>query len=111
MLLALVCDPQPKTEDRGSGGSGGSGASLPASEVSSCFLSLTISNHFSDVVLCFYQLQGSLSEYLDGACSLLFELLLVGHEVSSGSLYQMSQGWKNSNVFNYVCVSDQQMFF
>uniref|UniRef100_A0A3Q1JJH4 Uncharacterized protein n=1 Tax=Anabas testudineus TaxID=64144 RepID=A0A3Q1JJH4_ANATE len=50
ILLALVCNPQIRTD---------TGGSQFASE-----------------------LQALLSEYLDGACSLLFELLLVGYETS-----------------------------
>ncbi|XP_071357753.1 uncharacterized protein C12orf56 homolog isoform X1 [Trachinotus anak] len=50
MLLALICDPRPQTQNRGS---------QTGSE-----------------------LQALLSEYLDAACSLLFELLLSGHETS-----------------------------
>lgn len=36
------------------------------------------------MVFCFFWLQALLSKYLDAACSLLFELLLVGDEVSPG---------------------------
>lgn len=42
-------------------------------------LSIFLSNL---VLVCLRQLQALLSEYLDAACSLLFELLLLGHEVS-----------------------------
>lgn len=80
MLLALICDPQLKTHAEGS---------LLASEVSCYPPSLTmLFNLFSDfIVLCFCQLQASLSEYLDAACSLLFELLLVGDEVSARHVF------------------------
>ncbi|XP_040886383.1 uncharacterized protein C12orf56 homolog [Toxotes jaculatrix] len=50
MLLALICDPRPQTQTRGSQADS--------------------------------EIQALLSEYLDAACSLLFELLLLGHETS-----------------------------
>lgn len=73
MLLALICDPQ--TESRGSP------TDAEVSEVSA------VLNRLFDSMcdrLCSRQLQASLSEYLDAACSLLFELLLFGYQVSSG---------------------------
>lgn len=79
MLLALVCDPKLQTC---------SGGSLADSEVSCSCLPLL---HFNFLIFCFCQivvlaclpqLQALLSQYLDAACSLLFELLLLGHEVS-----------------------------
>uniref|UniRef100_A0A4W6BT03 Si:ch211-258f14.2 n=1 Tax=Lates calcarifer TaxID=8187 RepID=A0A4W6BT03_LATCA len=57
MLLALICDPHLQTQSQGS---------LIDSEVSCSLLTL----------------QALLSDYLDAACSLLFELLLLGQEVS-----------------------------
>uniref|UniRef100_A0A3B4WLQ3 Uncharacterized protein n=2 Tax=Seriola lalandi dorsalis TaxID=1841481 RepID=A0A3B4WLQ3_SERLL len=59
MLLALICDPRLQTQNRGS---------QVDSELQS---------------LCLCQLQALLSEYLDAACSLLFELLCSDDSVSS----------------------------
>lgn len=78
MLLALVCDPKPQTC---------TGASIADSEVS-CrpkIIHLNSSFYQIAVLVCLPQLHALLSQYLDAACSLLFELLLLGHEVSFDS--------------------------
>ncbi|CAK6978159.1 uncharacterized protein C12orf56 homolog [Scomber scombrus] len=61
MLLALICDPEPPTQNQES------------------------------LIDC--ELQTLLAEYLDAACSLLFELLLLGHEAS-----------RCASADNFLCV-------
>ncbi|XP_073336520.1 uncharacterized protein C12orf56 homolog [Pagrus major] len=88
MLLALICDPEQQTQNQGS---------LINCEVS-CSLLLTQYYYLFNpvfnvtVALC---LQALLSEYLDAASSLLFELLLLGHEASRCSSADnfLSVGW------------------
>ena len=99
MLLALICDPEQQTQNTGS---------LIDCEVS-CYLLLTwyyysLKSVFSvTVVLC---LQALLSEYLDAACSLLSELLLLGHEVSwdDSRLLLLMKGCRKRLLIWYLLV-------
>lgn len=75
MLLAVICDPEQPTQNTGS---------LIDCEVSCDLLSTQYLYLFKSVfnVTVVLSLEALLSEYLDAACSLLSELLLLGHEVS-----------------------------
>lgn len=75
MLLAVICDPEQPTQNTGS---------LIDCEVSCDPLSTQYLYLFKSVfnVTVVLSLEALLSEYLDAACSLLSELLLLGHEVS-----------------------------
>ncbi|XP_031714813.1 uncharacterized protein C12orf56 homolog isoform X1 [Anarrhichthys ocellatus] len=78
MLLALICDAELQTQNQ---------SSLVDCKVSCSPLTLmlyisSVSN-VTAVLLC--QCQALLAEYLDAACSLLFELLLLGHDASRSS--------------------------
>ncbi|KAG8005516.1 protein C12orf56 [Nibea albiflora] len=88
MLLALVCDPELQTQNQ---------ESSIDHEVSCSLLTLTLLFIISVtvVLVCLCQLQALLAEYLDAACSLLFELLLLGHEASRCSSADnfLSVGW------------------
>lgn len=66
LLLALICDPEIQNQEHDC-------------EVS-CLLFTFL--FFLTPFLIFFLLQALLQEYLDASCSLLFELLLLGQEVS-----------------------------
>lgn len=81
MLLALIYDPELQTQTQNPG-------SLNDHEVSFIhiiaiilFYSVLILFNVAAVLLCLCP-QALIVEYLDAACSLLFELLLLGYEVS-----------------------------
>ncbi|XP_034719160.1 uncharacterized protein C12orf56 homolog isoform X1 [Etheostoma cragini] len=84
MLLALICDAELQTQN------------LADCEVSCSLLTLILLFIESVVnVSLLRQLQALLAEYLDAACSLLFEILLSGHEASRCSSADnfLSVGW------------------
>lgn len=108
LLLALICDPELQTQTQGS--------------LSDC----EVSSSVSPLLLCFKCFSSRMSfclrqpQYLDAACSLLFELLLLGHEVSSDSMPWRSHRfagdvWGSPNIWIWVvtlpCVVGQQVFF
>lgn len=72
MLRALICDPELQTQNQACE------VSWCSSRV--CYMFLTRVN--LTLVFCLRQFRVLLYDYLEAACALLFELLLLGQEVS-----------------------------